>query len=195
MAVIATVWALRTPQPDMLVAPDGAAIALRTASGRLAMIRTGSDVFAIREWLLADADPRDPKDKSLADGIACDPEGCVGRLVDGAQVAISKTVAAFEEDCRRTALIVTARVAPSGCEALGHARVIDRKIWRQTGALALRRLGNGFELIPARPAGYARPWSREVAAPATGSSANPPNSATPAESDAPLDIDDFGTGD
>jgi competence protein ComEC len=190
MAVIATVWALRTPQPDVLVAPDGAAFALRTTSGHLAMIKTGSDTFAIREWLLADADPRDPKDKALGDGIACDPDGCVGRLADGAQVAISQTVEAFEEDCRRTALIVTARVAPSGCETLGHARVIDRKVWRQTGALALRRVGNGFELIPARPAGYARPWSRALAPPATGSSALQPAPEGPAESDAPPDVDD-----
>jgi competence protein ComEC len=184
------VWALRTPQPDVLVAPDGAAFALRTTSGHLAMIKTGSDTFAIREWLLADADPRDPKDKALGDGIACDPDGCVGRLADGAQVAISQMVEAFEEDCRRTALIVTARVAPSGCETLGHARVIDRKVWRQTGALALRRVGNGFELIPARPAGYARPWSRALAPPATGSSALQPAPEGPAESDAPPDVDD-----
>ena len=195
MAVAATVWAIRTPQPDVLVAPDGAAFALRTASGHLAMIRTGSDTFAIREWLLADADPRDPKDKALGEGIACDPDGCVGRLADGTQVAISKTVAAFEEDCRRTVLILTARVAPSGCEALGHGRVVDRKVWRQTGALALRRIENAFELIPARPAGYARPWSRALAPPATGSSLMQPVAGGAAESDAPPEVDDWGAKD
>jgi competence protein ComEC len=70
LLAVAIVWALRTPQPDVLVAPDGAAVALRTAGGRLAVVRTGNDSFAVREWLAADADLRTPKDKGLDHGIA-----------------------------------------------------------------------------------------------------------------------------
>jgi hypothetical protein len=30
----------------------------------------------------------------------------------------------------------------------------------RSGALALRRIGNGWEITPARPDGYDRPWAR-----------------------------------
>src|SRR5205823_12187002 len=102
---VASLWALRAPQPDVLVAPDGATFAVRTAAGRLAIFRTGSDIFATRDWLAADADPRAVRDKALGEGLACDNAGCVGRLADGSLVAIARTIEAFEEDCRRAALV------------------------------------------------------------------------------------------
>jgi competence protein ComEC len=46
----ATVWALLTPQPDILVAGDGQTYAIRTADGRLAVLRTGRDSFAAGDW-------------------------------------------------------------------------------------------------------------------------------------------------
>ena len=107
--------AVRAPQPDVLVAPEGTAFAVRTAGGRLAMVKSGSDTFAVREWLVADADRRDPKDKALSDGIRCDPAGCVARLADDSIVAIANSVEAFEEDCRRAAVVLSARDAPPGC--------------------------------------------------------------------------------
>ena len=57
---------IRAPQPDVLIAPDGSAVAVRGADGRLAMVKSGSDTFAFREWLAADADARAPKDDTLA---------------------------------------------------------------------------------------------------------------------------------
>ncbi len=187
MAVAATVWALRTPQPDVLVAPDGTAFALRTASGRFAVIKSGSDAFAVHEWLTADADPRAPKDKDLDKGIACDQAGCVGRLGDGSVVAIARSVEAFEEDCRRAAVVLSARVAPPGCGAKRGIQVLDRNAWRLGGALALRRVAGGFETIVARPPGYNRPWAHLVPPAAAGPAALrqvPPN---PGE--APLEED------
>jgi competence protein ComEC len=152
----AVVLAMRAPQPDVLVAPDGSAIAIRGAHGRLAMIKTGNDAFAAREWLAADADPRTPNDSTLGEGIRCDEAGCVGRLRDGALVAIAKTIEAFAEDCHRAVLVVSARTAPQSCAAL----TVDRDVGRRSGAVALRRLGEGFEIAVARPAGYDRPWAR-----------------------------------
>jgi competence protein ComEC len=152
----AVVLAMRAPQPDILVAPDGSAIAIRGAHGRLAMIKTGNDAFAAREWLAADADPRTPNDSTLGEGIRCDEAGCVGRLRDGALVAIAKTIEAFAEDCHRAVLVVSARTAPQSCAAL----TVDRDVGRRSGAVALRRLGEGFEIAVARPAGYDRPWAR-----------------------------------
>jgi competence protein ComEC len=187
LIIAASVLAVRTPRPDMLIAADGSSFAIRTAVGRLAMIKSGSDTFAFREWLAADADVRSPKDKTLGEGIACDEAGCVGRLHDGALVAIARTIEAFDEDCGRAALVASARDAPLGCAAM----VIDRKVWQRNGALALRRIGHGdgktWEITAARPGGYDRPWTRQRPS-ATDSTVrvipgSPSRDATPGEDD------------
>ncbi|HET7257792.1 MAG TPA: ComEC/Rec2 family competence protein [Xanthobacteraceae bacterium] len=182
----AVVLMVRTPQPDVMIAADGSAVAVRGEGGRLAMVKSGSDVFAWREWLAADADARNPKDPTLGEGIRCDGQGCVARLRDGAFVAIPKTIAAFEEDCRRAVLVVTGRDAPPGCGTL----VIDRQVWRRSGAITLQRRGDGFEMTPSRPPGYDRPWAR--AATEAGDAPEPgrapaatvmPRDATPRDED------------
>ena len=99
----AVVLMIRAPQPDVLIAADAGAVAVRGADGRLAMVKSGSDTFAFREWLAADADARTPKDNTLGQGIRCDEAGCIGRLRDGTLVAIARTLEAFAEDCRRAA--------------------------------------------------------------------------------------------
>jgi len=154
----AIVLMLRAPQPDVLVSADGTAFAVRGADGRLGMIKSGSDSFALREWLAADADARTVKDDSLANGVRCDASGCIGRLRDGVLVAFVKAIDAFPEDCRRAALVVSARDAPADCRAV----VIDRSVWRRSGAMSLRRVGQGFEITSSRPAGYERPWARTL---------------------------------
>ena len=154
----AIVLMIRAPQPDVLVAADGSAVAVRGADGRLAMIKSSSDTFAFKEWLAADADARPPKDSTLSHGIRCDEAGCIARLRDGSLVALARSIEAFAEDCRRAALVVSTRDAPPGCGAV----VVDRSVWRRSGALALRRSGEGFEIIATRPSGYDRPWARAI---------------------------------
>ena len=174
--VLAVVLAARTPVPDVLVAADGRTFAVRGANGKLAFHRTGSDTFATREWLASDADGRDVNDKGLGDGIACDPLGCVGKLADGRAVSYAFAPDAFEEDCRRAAIIVATRDAPPDCDAT----VIGRKQWREQGALALYRdRGSGFTIEPARPLNYDRPWApRIVRAAANASSQETSGNAT-----------------
>jgi competence protein ComEC len=155
----AIVLMVRAPQPDVLIAGDGGAFAVRGADGRFSVVRSGSDVFAVREWLAADADARSPKDPALGSWIRCDAAGCIGQLRDGSLVAIAKAIEAFEEDCRRAVLVVSASDAPPGCAAA----VVDRAAWRRYGAMALRRVGDHFEITSARPAGYERPWTRTTA--------------------------------
>jgi competence protein ComEC len=82
--VLAIVWAASTPLPDLLIAADGRSFAMRGADGRLAFYRVGGDSFAIREWLAADADDRDIHDRTLGQGIACDPSGCIGKSATAA---------------------------------------------------------------------------------------------------------------
>ena len=98
---------------------------------------------------------RNYHDRALGEGIACDPAGCIGKLSDGAMVAYDLRPDAFEEDCGHAVLIVTPRSAPGDCAA----QVVGRELWRQRGALSLRRDGAGFAILSARPANYDRPWS------------------------------------
>jgi competence protein ComEC len=174
----AIIVAARTPVPDILVAADGRTFAVRGADGKLAIHHTGSDTFATREWLAADADGRDPRDKALGDGIACDPSGCIGKLGDRRLVAYVIAPDAFAEDCRHAAIIVATREAPPDCETT----VIGRRDWREHGALALYRNGSGFVIESARPPNFDRPWApRAPPRAATGANhdaaANPPAAA------------------
>jgi competence protein ComEC len=118
--VLAVAVAASTPPPDVLIAADGRTFAVRGAEGRLAFHHVGGDAFAMREWLAADADDRDVHDQNLGQGIACDPSGCIGKLADGALVSYVLAQSAFEEDCRRAAVIVaTAGRLPSHSDRKG----------------------------------------------------------------------------
>src|ERR1044072_6609056 len=68
----AAILMISARQPDVLSAADGRAGALRGQNGRLSMVKSGSDMFTLREWLAADADARTPKDATLNEGIRCD---------------------------------------------------------------------------------------------------------------------------
>jgi len=178
LAVIGVVWAASAPRPDILVDSEGHTVAVRGAKGLLAFHHTGGDTFAIKEWLAGDGDARDYHDRALAQGFACDPSGCIGKLADGALVAYALTPDAFEEDCRRAVLIVTPRDAPADCAA----QVIGRQLWRERGAMALRRDASGFVVESARPANFDRPWSPQwprKTVPAEAKSNTAPPSATP----------------
>jgi competence protein ComEC len=175
----ATLWAIATPKPDVLVAAGGQVFAVRNADGRLAIMKGGSDGFAIREWLGADADARAPNDPGLRNGFACDEVGCIARLKDGALVSVALAAEAFVEDCTRAALVLSARTAPPWCKA----QTVDRTVWKRNGALALRRTKDGFDMIAARPPAYDRPWARapagQAASPAAPAAVAPARQAAP----------------
>jgi len=183
----AALWAFRAPLPDVYVGNRGDVVAVRGASGRLSVMRTANgDTFPVREWLAADADARTPNDRSLKNGVMCDEIGCVARLADGAIVALPFAAEAFEEDCRRAALVVSQRVAPPSCAATA----VDRTVWRQTGATALYRTGTGWKRGVAYPAGYDRPWARSAAAQGSGEThpaTSAPRDATPRTEDLSAD--------
>jgi competence protein ComEC len=164
LVVAASLWALNAPRPDVLVSGNGQIAAVRGGDGRLALLHRGRDSFAVKEWLAADGDPRDAKDKSLSDGVRCDAVGCTAKLANGQLVAFALSAEAFEEDCARAAVAVSPLESPlrpandahSGCKAL----LIDRPAWRAQGATALYWTGQGFEQRVAQPPGTDRPWAR-----------------------------------
>jgi competence protein ComEC len=177
---------VRAPRPDILIAADASAVAVRGPDARLSMVKSGNDIFALREWLAADADARTPKDPTLESGFRCDDAGCVGKLRDGSFIALARTIEALAEDCRRAAVVVTNHPVPQGCAAL----VVDRELWRRSGAMALRRFSDRFEITAVRRSGYDRPWA-PAAFPKAGApelnrspAARPqPRDATPRETD------------
>src|SRR5215472_910339 len=162
--------AMMAARPDVIVSAGGDVVAVRGADGRLSAVKFGSDTLSVREWLAADGDARLPTDRTVASGFACDPDGCVGRLADGTAVAVSRTAAAFADDCTRAALIVTLRAAPGDCAA----KLIDRSTLRSSGAMALTYRNGHFEAASARPEGFDRPWTRRRQASRTTA---PPSSA------------------
>ena len=191
LVLVAVLLALRTPRPDVLVAAGGDSFAVRGPDGRLQVLKTGSDAFAIREWLAADGDARPAPAAAVArEGFGCDDDGCVARLADGAIVAIATSPAALADDCRRAVLVLTTRVAPPRCGAT----IIDRTARRAGGALALRRGEKGWYVTAAQPPGQDRPWAPAVA---TGESArvNVPAAERPVVRDATPRTEDLGADD
>ncbi|HKD28141.1 MAG TPA: ComEC/Rec2 family competence protein [Xanthobacteraceae bacterium] len=148
--------AMRAAPPDVMVSASGDVVAVRGADSRLSAVKFGSDTLSLREWLAADGDARLPNDRSVAEGFACDADGCVARLLDGAAVAVSRSAAAFADDCTRAILIVTLRPSPADCVAT----VLDRATLRSNGAMALTYRNGRFETQSARPGGLDRPWTR-----------------------------------
>jgi competence protein ComEC len=86
--------------PDILVDPDGRAVAVRQADGRYAIMGDGSR-FLVDYWLRADADSREADSPDLATGTGCDPLGCIARLSDGSKVALVDDVTATLKRLRR----------------------------------------------------------------------------------------------
>jgi competence protein ComEC len=179
LALAACLWALATPRPDLLIAGDGRAAVLRGPDGRLAVLFNSRDNFALKEWLMADGDGRDPKDASLHAGVACDAIGCIGHLAGGRLASFVTSIEAFDEDCRRAAVVLSPRQAQLPCAA----KLIDRRNWRARGAIALRWSGDRFSEIDARPVGYDRPWAHGPRGQATAATPVPARDATPRQQD------------
>jgi len=150
--------------PDVIVAPDGATVAVRGADGRLAVAGAGRNSrFVTEAWLAADGDGRAGDDPSLSAGLACDDLGCVLPLgADGASVAIARDGRALLEDCTRAAVVVAPVERPAGCD--GPAVFVGPALRRTGGAVAIDWPAGGAPVVETAlapdPAGASggRPW-------------------------------------
>jgi len=158
MLVLAATWAVSATRPDILISGGGRSVAVRGRDGHLHLMQIAKDIFLVKEWLAADADPRSASDPSLTDGVSCDETGCVVPMADGALVAQALQPEALADDCARAVLIVTTRQAPQPCAAA----VIDRARLHPQGALALTRKANEFSVDAVRSKGLDRPWSPAI---------------------------------
>jgi competence protein ComEC len=184
LIVVAILMAARAPLPDVLVSANADAVAVRGPSGRLSVLRSGSDALAVRDWLSANGDARQPNDATLKDGFRCDDVACIARLADGGLVSVARTAHGVAEDCRHADLVVTWRETPPHCRALA----IDRSFLRDGGALAMRREDRTWRIERAIPPGTERPWAHARSIDAGSGFSNAAADATPR-------AEDLGAGD
>ncbi len=145
------------PRYDLLVAPTGEAVAVRGTNGALGIVGK-SNAFMTEQWLRADGDSRaaDGSTPLAAPNSRCDRLGCVAPVGGGQMLSVVSQAGAFEDDCRRAALIVTSLFAPASCAA---EVIIDRGTLEATGAIGLVRRNGAWVSEPARTPGEDRPWS------------------------------------
>ena len=146
--------------PDLLIGRDGALVAVRGADGRLAAVGSAR-AFELARWLEHDGDSRPPKDAVKSGGFTCDGIGCVTRI-KGMTVAVARHPAAFSDDCRSAAIVVSAIVSPRGCTQ--PKAVVDFFAVRHEGTHAIY-IGEHGDLTIETVAGArgARPWAPEGA--------------------------------
>ena len=88
------------------------------ADGALEIVGKRFNAFAAEQWLTADGDGRDPAQARAADA-PCDRLGCVADLPEGESLSIVLDRLAFDEDCARAEVVVSALTAPQRWRATG----------------------------------------------------------------------------
>jgi competence protein ComEC len=155
-AVIGLIGALNGPRYDVLVAPSGDEAAVRDADGKLMIVGKRFNAFAAEQWLTADGDGRDPSQARDPDA-PCDRLGCVAALPEGESLSLVLDRMAFDEDCGRAEIVVSALTAPHDC---GAKFVLDEKALAKLGAVGLTWSDDkGFTLTADRTTMQNRPWS------------------------------------
>ena len=147
--VLALPIALLVARPDILIDEGATAVAVRGDNGRFSILGGKGADFDVENWLRADADIRPADAADLARGVACDAGGCVGRLADGAIVALTNRRDAFSDDCRMAGIVVSHFDAPPGCGS--HALVVDRPALDRFGAHAVYVESSGYRVETAYP--------------------------------------------
>ncbi len=156
-AIIGIYGAFSGPRYDLFIPPSAEAIAIRGPDGKLGILGKKANSFTAEQWLRADGDGRSAAKhaQSLMVG-ACDAQGCVTKMQDGRMIALVYDRAAFPEDCKRAAIIITTEFAPDYC---GASIVIDRRNLEATGAIAIKIDHDQFQIATARTRTENRPWS------------------------------------
>jgi competence protein ComEC len=144
--------------PDILVARDGQAVAIRAADGRLYFLRRIADEYSASEWLKRDGDPRLAPNAiaSAKEGVRCDASGCIVRTPDNDLVAVITQADAIREDCASADLVISS--LPLGGACRGPKLVIDKFDVIRNGAYAIR-LRDGLSIETVQQIRGNRPWS------------------------------------
>jgi competence protein ComEC len=132
-AGIGIAFAAAPDRYDIYVDREGAGAAIRNARGELTLVGKPSG-FVAEQWLRADGDARNADDATLKQLARCDRLGCVVEIDAHRAVAFVQEFSAFEEDCKRAAIIISKLEAPSSC---GASLIVDRTSLSERGAVAI----------------------------------------------------------
>lgn len=139
---------------DIYVDREGAGAAIRNVQGKLTLVGKPPG-FVAEQWLRADGDERGSDDKTLRLAAQCDRLGCVVEAGTRRTVAFVQEFSAFEEDCRRAAIIISKLEAPRSCAA---ALVIDRASLNERGAITVRLGADAAEMRSVKKGSEAYAW-------------------------------------
>ena len=143
--------------PDIIVGRDAELVAVRGADGELSAVGATRASFELERWLEHDGARRSLEEAAKAAGFRCDGVGC-SATIKGLAVAVARHPAAFAEDCRRAAILISPIVGPRGCT--GPKTVIDFFAARRGGTHALYiEADGGIRIETVAAARGTRPWS------------------------------------
>ncbi|MDX2156214.1 MAG: ComEC/Rec2 family competence protein [Hyphomicrobiaceae bacterium] len=146
--------------PDVLVAGNGALVAVRGADGRYAAIDTARSRFELGRWLEHDGDSRKPEEVGPGRAFKCDPTGCVAS-VRNRKVAVVRHASALGDDCRSADIVIWMGAGRPACRA----RLIARADLEHSGthAIVVARDGSAAHRIETvRERRGDRPWAATV---------------------------------
>jgi competence protein ComEC len=146
-------------RPDLLVERQGAAIAIRTPDGRLALAPGGKPGYSAVQWLLADGDGRAAAAAVSPSAFDCDSLGCMARLKHKT-IAFLRQPAAQDDDCALADILVAPFRVAKACRS--KALVIDSSDLRRDGAVALYIDGGRIRSQTVAAARGQRPWVLEA---------------------------------
>jgi competence protein ComEC len=155
LALIGLIGAAGGPRYDVIIPQGGEQAGLRDADGRLIVLGKRFNAFAAEQWLAADGDGREAA-QARDTQSPCDRFGCVGALPEGQSLALVEDRMAFEEDCARAEIVVSALSAPANCRA---GEVFDERRLAETGAVGLIWNEGRFSVVADRSPTEDRPWS------------------------------------
>lgn len=144
--------------PDILVARDAGAMAVRKADGRFTILGKIDD-YTAGQWLLRDGDAREVY--AARAGAVCDEWGCIATARNGEKIALALKPGALVDDCRRAAVLVS--VIPLRQSCAEPKQVFDRFDAVRGGATALWLAGDGVRALSVAQIRGHRPWTRSGA--------------------------------
>ncbi|HYN46770.1 MAG TPA: ComEC/Rec2 family competence protein, partial [Allosphingosinicella sp.] len=142
-AAAGALWALATPAPDLIVTGDGRHLALRAASGELALLRPRAGDY-VRDTL-AEASGAEPdfRDLETLPNAACSADLCAANVDRGGRrwrILVTRTRHFVRWDemvaaCAQADIVVADRGLPRACNPRWLRA--DRAFFRRTGGLAI----------------------------------------------------------
>jgi competence protein ComEC len=147
-------------RPDVFIARDALAAAVRGEDGKLVILGARPDEYTTEQWLLRDGDLRDIA--AARSGARCDELGCTASTAGGRTVALSLKIGALSEDCTRAAVLIAAMPVRRDCDK--PELVVDRFDVFRDGATALSFDDNGIHVETVTGTRGERPWSKRPAA-------------------------------